>query len=565
MDIDRFSDSISDGLRGCKIDFAAALRTANDSFAYASAIVSVTKNVLSIPEQWKLWIRRFGLLYGAFAIPSDLFPVPIRCRFGSNPWRKDPNPNSNPESSDPQDREPYTYLVPRDLEACSPDEWTLDDESNMLPNDSILPYCEGFFKPECLTKGAIHVQFVSALFECDRPLSHNRSVHTILVPEDFLEIGKKIGSAPWDFKRQKLVRDETVARFVHYNRNALKYLFNFEYPITIMDHFLAIRELQDFTSQHSHHAPHIYLFPGDEFELHPGAFCFAFQEEVSPFHKTLLGILSNRLFRFLRAQDHSEFQRRTTPVRNQIAAMNSELHSLRNVTGALGNKLHTFAARDLTGEQPSSSGRVTEALELHTHLLHHLDKIESLVSPTFQASASTVTLRILLNLWRAQWNQPETIFTVILPKEDHLYDNQFELSGPPDELGDALFQLIEGRVTDSLLGARDQEDLESMGFHLDSLSVTIAVFVSELELRIHGGRRLPSYVVRLIHELTLLDRLPSLKPSGGKGILSAIALIRTQFRATLELTHDPNWVNMWRVTIPIIALNQYRLFSEVSS
>ena len=72
MNIDRFADDISDVLSGRKIDFGAELRTTNASLACASAIVSVAEDVLSIPQQWKLWVRRFGLLYGALALPSRL-------------------------------------------------------------------------------------------------------------------------------------------------------------------------------------------------------------------------------------------------------------------------------------------------------------------------------------------------------------------------------------------------------------------------------------------------------------------------------------------------------------
>jgi len=543
------SDGINEILDHYTVEFGAALRRVADSSSYASQIASLTFKVFSRPQLWKLWIERFGMLYGAFVLPSDLFPFPLRCRFRTDHWR-----------------------TSRELPDC----WEIDNDPATDSGTGALPEHFGFFTPASLKGGDLHIKFVAEFGNQDSSKSHNLSRNKIVVPEEFVKAEEllQIDYADDEAERDRLMNDLRLQRFLAYNYRALDYIFRASNPGWGAHFLRAIRELQTFTSQNSHHARHIYLYPGDPFESFPGVFCFAFNKKLTSSHKISLALISNGLFRFLRALDRTEFQRRTIPFHEYIVATHSELHSLRNTIGALGNKLQTLAGHDLCAEQPSTLKHVSDALELHAHVLHYLERIEALVTPTAQTSlvtptarsyGSTVTIRKLLNMWREQWGHPEYIhLNVMEPKEESGLDNQIELPGPPAELGDALYQLLDGKLRDIQLSTSLRAGSADKSGNTLHLQVAICFFASSLWIRINGGSQFDAPIQLAMRNVTLLDRLPSLKPMGGRGILTAIALIRARYFATIELTKSPVVGQGWTVDIPITTLHQLSLLSDSS-
>jgi hypothetical protein len=150
------------------------------------------------------------------------------------------------------------------------------------------------------------------------------------------------------------------------------------------------------------------------------------------------------------------------------------------------------------------------------------------------------------------------------PKEESGLDNQIELPGPPAELGDALYQLLDGKLRDIQLSTSLRAGSADKSGNTLHLQVAICFFASSLWIRINGGSQFDAPIQLAMRNVTLLDRLPSLKPMGGRGILTAIALIRARYFATIELTKSPVVGQGWTVDIPITTLHQLSLLSDSS-
>jgi len=304
------------------------------------------------------------------------------------------------------------------------------------------------------------------------------------------------------------------------------------------------------------------LAGGNDDEIYPGVFCFLFERKLSANHRMLLRVLSDRLFSFLRFADRSEFQRRTADLQGQLAAWHSDLHSLRTALGTLGNKLHVLRINGEGANASKSANYVKEALECHAETLEYLSRLESIALSVADPLAPTFTLTKLGDLWRSQWKLPSH-WDFDDESPDFIYvDLPFQLPGSAIELGQALYQFIDGALSapstvHEVPHLREDDDYSSPHIH-----VSLFPEFSSLSIWITTRSKLPSHVESAIHSMNVLGRLPSIKQSGGRGVLSAIQTIRTKYQGSCRIENSDYEGAAWQVDIPVTIIRQYRLFNN---
>jgi hypothetical protein len=237
MNIERYYERFSDQLNSRASKFKASLQNVVHSVDYARTIASLTREIFSADVERKLWIDRFGLVYCAFNVPSDLFVTPIKALF-------------------------------------SIDDWELDD----LPDEDFWgpesPWGNSFFGRHNLSVGVVQVHFVGDKYpEAANPTCHKRASNVVLVSNDFLEYLEESDEhiAADDDEDDFDTNDARFQAFLSHNRLAIARIFGIGSALIEMAPWYcsAILELGLLTQQSKHRGQHVYLVPG---QLVPGAY-----------------------------------------------------------------------------------------------------------------------------------------------------------------------------------------------------------------------------------------------------------------------------------------------------
>jgi len=532
------TDEISIRLRAYEQEFRAELRNVMTARQYAAQIVELVQTVMSLSSQTALWIERCGLLYCVIDFPSSLFAIPVRCRFKTDHW------TSGGETAA---------------------RWELDERPMAPRSRSALPFAKGFFSYDILAGGDCHIEFATWLPLYRRlPRSHNKQHRTLVVDLHFLSyLDDTFRDDAPNIERNDLLIDARYEAFKRSNSEAIKEIFDIRgwYTATGPECIAAIDELRETVFQRDNQAQNVYVLAEEAYGTSPGAMCFAFQEEVPPDLRKALRLLADRVFRFLRTTDVSEHRRRIAIQFDGIALAHSEVHTLRNLMGAISNKLMTISARNAT--TPIDRGlpeRIDDIINLHADAIFRLDQIETLLIDGPKMQSHVITVEHFAAQCRKQWVHPCESVDIRFHESKNC---QFELSSSADDLIDSLFQFVEGAMNEHAWKAITLEDDPER----PTVEQVIAwIGVNELRSELHIGitvrSPMPESIVAAVRQLTIFDRLPSEKIGGGRGLLSAIGMIRNRYSGTIELL-DAWWLGTrWQIRVPVGVSKQGSLFTS---
>jgi hypothetical protein len=521
MNIEQYSERISRQLAKSSQTFRTALQTVVTSSDYAYAIGSLTHEILATDAERKLWLDRFGLVYCAFMIPSDLFAVPVKALFSTE----------------------------GELRLAPPDQYYWGTESYDIQNFFNLRWsCE-----------SVQVQFLQdyGILRTTSKEGRRRPGNLVLVSDDFLDYLEEShepvpDSVQLDFYNTD---DPRFDEFMSHNEKTIRHIFGFR---SFASFCAAFEELVSIRELSGSHSDYICLIPCAD-GLHHGMFCYFFRRTVGGPYRVLLRIFSYLLFTYCRSLDRSEYQRRATVVETALSHAHSEFHAMRNALGTLQNKLQVLRLTQSPHGDGGSTGHLESALECHGQVLSHLNRVETIALSSPRFYGDVTTLNTLADLLLGRCDQKARRKLDLRLDRGHV-DEQFELPSSVSELVQALFQFIDGALT------AVEEHLEE-----DQTSETPSVFSSlgiedqssELLFSVDGFGEWPTYIQEAIQSVNILGRLPSRKVHGGRGLLSAIEMIRNQYQGECGLIEGGAFSDLsasWDIRIPIKINRQLHLF-----
>jgi hypothetical protein len=523
MDIDLYCEHFCNELRARAIEFAAELRRVSRSEDYAQAVASLTRLILSTDIDRALWINDLGLMYCAFCVPSNFFVNRVVSCFRTHDWQLT-EPNSDRFA----------------------DNWG--------------------FRPLTLSTGVVHIHFApNALPQAPDPVPATEANDPLVLTEDFLAFTDEYHRHADAENVQPSVdnTDPRLTAFLARNERILGHLFGSirSNGKIVHGYWEVIHELANAIPHSAEHGGHLYAVPtaGDG-DSQQGVFYFLFSEEVRPPHGAMLRFVCERLFSFLRSLDRLEFSRRTTLLHSRLAAQHSDLHALRNALGALQNTLQLLRGHKPSSPDDSWRTHVHQALRSHTEVLKCLDNVEAGAISSSAPRGPLTTVEELATLLRSQWGEPPTLSIHAEAKDGNL---PFALSGPLFDLGQALYQFVEVAICKSVRGPETTSPFEVPStYRCPRVFIHLYRTRARLFIRIHNGDALPKELEQEIHSVNILDRLPSNKPQGGRGILRAIQTLRVQFQGECHFVNDhASWFFDFPVAIGA-DVEQYTLFGE---
>jgi hypothetical protein len=526
--IEEYCEDLTRLLYSQRDTFKTAMQNVVHSMDYATAIASLLREVLSNDLERKLWVHSLGLLYCVFILPSELFITPVKSVFSTDTWEMDNRPSD-------------TLVGP---------------ESHWV---------NSFFARHSLSNGVIQIHFVGG----KRPIStspkfRNRGQNVFIVDDDFLNYLHEWDDEV-DDKGNQYDLDTTDIRFrafLSQNRRAVERIFGVKGLLKEFapSYCRAIIELESVTCQRRHRGQHVYLVPGHEDAVYPGVFCFLFQHQLSSRHRVLLRIFCDHLFGLLRSGERSELQRRNVLLHGQLAARQSDFHTVRTVLGTLSNTLHTMRLEGTRKATSESAAYISEALQCHAELLGYVDKLETHAISATKSFGPIFSLITLSNHWRSEWNLL-TDWKMTLARENT--DLPFELPGPVLDIGQVIYQFLEGvPIRPDKTGQNHQMQEQDLDDNTPSLYMSLDIADSSLFLMIDTGSKLPFPLEGAVRSMNIMGHLPSQKHKGGRGILSAISMIRNRYRGSCQFLNSASEGASWMVSIPVAVVRQYRLFNQ---
>jgi hypothetical protein len=227
-------------------------------------------------------------------------------------------------------------------------------------------------------------------------------------------------------------------------------------------------------------------------------------------------------------------------------------HDMRNLLGTLSNEIDSALAAHHDEDSNVLEAALAAASETHYEAVRLLDKLEVNSSSSVDSSDRQSTLRSLQQLWLS-------IFPPGPYQDIHLETEQesilFDLPGSPESLGRALSNFFDHKtpISEMLTGPSDDAQI----------SLSLDLSASFLRVECCFAPLLPPHVEEALRSVSVDRRLPSTKNQGGRGLLSAISVIRNDFSGTIHFGNNPDLGFRWEVMIPISIVRQYRLFPEV--
>lgn len=453
----------------------------------------------------RLWLERFGLVYCAFIVPSDLFATPVKALFSTDgKWQLGSVPG-----------------------------WPWEMKSGWF---------DSFFHPWWQT-GVAQVRIVrDSVLAALPPERQRRKGNLLLVNEHFLDYVAELRGKwmPYDSN------DPRFCIFVSRNRETISYVFQLGTFLYIASHCycFAIDEI-NFLRGLSGCRPRYACIISCTDGIRRGVFCFLFRRELSHHHRILLEYFSQLLLTYCGSFERSELQRRATLLHNQLLGKQADFHALRTALATLQNKLQVLRLAEPTHANTSYKALVQNALDCQMDVLSYLDRLETAAQSFKQAEGPFVTVQTIADLLSSYCDEHDRERLTVHLKNWGANVN-FELPGPLEELAEAFHQFIDGALRSSAQGQKSGVDL-FVGTSPDR---------SELMVWVESAGMLPDYLQQAIDSVSILDRLPSLKPGGGRGILSAIGLIRNQYQGRCDLTtmatpRHPGPCAFWDIRVPI--------------
>ena len=517
MNIEQYSDHIQGGFFHLSRTFQTALQTVVNSSDYAHVIATMTRTILADDPERELSLNHLGLVYCAFVIPSKLFPVPVKVLF------------------------------------------PIKGEFSPVPAGQHLTSSEGigdsFFNPFGADHELIQVQFVQDDKALGATATKNRKNrgNLVLVSEDFL---KYLGVPDDRESGYDNIDDPRYRLFMSRNREVIEHLFGYfdDEPGGLCP---AFKELASIRQLSQCRANYVYLVPCKD--SHRGVFAFFFRQPVSSRYRNLLRIFSYLLFIQSRSLDYSEYQRRAVILGKVLSHAYSDFHDMRSALGTLQNKLQTL--RSGLPVEGDSRDRLQSALESHSQALAYLDKIESSAVEPAMSSGDVTTLRMFKDLFLNQFDQRDRKRFLLKTDRDRI-DQLFELPGSARELVQGLFQVVDGAMAP--VDEHTEQDKTPRGGVSMDLALEDDNDRSTLLIWVDSSAEWPVHIKEAIQTVSILGRLPSRKFRGGRGVLSAVELIRNQYQGECTLTESSaqngRLYASWGITIPVRIIRQLSLF-----
>lgn len=508
MDIDKYSSDICCQLNECAQSFKEKLRTVLQSDDYARALVSLFREFLTSDCERELWLDRLGLVYCALIIPSELFVAPVKALFSTT------------------------------------GNWDLES-TEIVPWGHESPWVNSFFSPGfAIQSGVIEVEFMNAL-----PTTVTPEPRKFVVDENFLAFLDETETAVFD------TNDGRFRNFLSHNEQMISDLFPIgdlfqefaPWYCSAFDELAYIRRLSRLSPQWAYV---MHCTDG----IHEGMFCFFFRRSLSSIHRFLLFFFSQLLLSYCGTLDHQELERRAGVLHSQLAQKHSAFHSIRTALGTLHNRLQLSLMTNSPGETPSHIRQIQSALDSHKEVIFYLNTLEASGLLFRKSEGDVVTLELLLHHLLSKYDvkDRERLASHVDRKNSK---NYFELPGPLPQLLDALSQFVDGALGAPAKHPQGKARLE-LGLSIEG---------SFLMITIDAPTELPPYLQEAINMVNIFDRLPSLKPEGGRGLLSAVALIRHYYHGHCDLQHmsvfSDTLCASWSITIPINIIRQLRLFN----
>lgn len=503
------------------------------------AIARSVERILCASLQRSFWIDRLGLVHCAFVIPTELLVTPVKCLFSANPW----------------------------LLNLEPDEY-LRGPHYELPNS--------FFAPRVLSQGMVAVIFLRKRpLKTYPPTSDEPIPNTITVDDGLLSYLDEWEATPpddWenglpdkDGKSRAKHADPRLLAFLLRNRRAVENLFGLQRAVFLIPNFYlaALSELRDATRMRTNRGRYCYLVSGEDRYGAHAVLCFMFRRELSVSYRLHLRSFSDLLLAFFRRLDRNEMDRRKALIISHDPILHGALHDLRNALGILGNKLNVIRVNAQKNNPQKALSKIQDALASHDVALNCVARTEAALVPQNDSCLPVLVLDRLVDSWRSLWGLPDNsdLDVVMFPGD---IETPFQLTGPPSELGHALYQFIEGELSSLAPSGHpvtDPDDSES-----DKVRVYILLLPERhcLHISMHGRQQIPEYVDLSLRSVNVFDKLPSRKIHGGHGVLTAISLIRHRFFGTCEYGTDSDGKMLWEISVPITVVTQYPLFGLTS-
>jgi hypothetical protein len=510
--------------------FRKGMSAIQTSLDYAEAIARLTSDVLLADVDGKLWMQRFGLVYCGIIVPSDLFVTPIHAFFSTD---------GHCRMSDP----------------------------DVLPWGTKNQLGDSFFSPRLsLQSGVIQVLFTHGNHHnAVRLKPQTASSNLLIVDADFLRYIEEYEGVDRQSGRLSFVRDDPrLEVFLSANEQNVAHIFG--EPIDSLRRrpgwfCPAFSELA-FVSELSGSSPRYVCIVRCTDGLRMGIFSFFFRQELSYAQRLVVHFFSQMLFAYLGSVDSFEYRRRAILVHNAMSRMHSHFHAMRTALGTLQNKLQVLRANESSGAMAQTMPHVDGAIEGHAEALSLLNSLEAVALSPLTSEAHIFQLKRLVDLLLARYKPPSYRRINIFVKHEIL-DEQVESLGRLSELAEALYQFADGASNALSEPPRNIEPFMAVRRRLD---FSISLEDRELIIRLDCPRQLPEYIQNSIQSVNLLDRLPSTRSTGGRGLLSAIAVIRNHFQGTCNLMDECDIryhpTASWDIRIPVRIVRQYRLFPD---
>lgn len=523
MDIERQSELLSASLDTCLPEYRSNIETFRTPKDYASALQKLLLNALS--PKGRSWLDEMGGTHCGIVFPSESLVAPIEIFF--------------PISLDVADRLP---------EGRAP--WKPADDGSTY----------SFFGREFMSvRGTFQFLFD---IDGDSPQAEkrNRSRLLQLTPgfADYLEECAKSDS-PFlqypDDDRQKAFFAKNSTIIARYFNTTPDYLEHRQWDICFaMSELLDIRQETEYEPQ--------YCFLGRYNDgRHWGVFCFFFRKQIPSDSALMLRLLLDLLFSCVVEVDRSEYQRKSANFMEAMSKAQKEFHDIRNSMATLRNRLQVVS-RNMQRRGVQESNQVILALKSQSELQEQIDVLESLAlrsqPPKEHIYSPRKILEVLEIRYEARFKQQ-----ILAEVFRDVIDLDLQFKGSVADLVEALRQLIDGALTqiEEKAPRRKRRRRRKKVYLQISLANS-----SGLLIKIVCPRRIPEYLEESIRTNTVLGRLPSGKQGGGRGILSSIALIRTQFQGACTLAdsydlrfEDPS-THEWTIELPVTSVAQYPLF-----